>query len=61
MDKKLLEMLVCPLCKGPLGYHKDERELWCRADKLAFPIINDIPMMLEQQTRKLSFEELKHD
>ena len=58
MDKKLLEILVCPLCKGPLVYQKDQSELWCRADKLAYPIEKDIPVMLEQNARALSLEEL---
>ena len=43
MDTKLLEILVCPLCKSPLIYHKAEHELICRADRLAYPIKDDIP------------------
>lgn len=58
MDKKLLEILVCPLCKGPLHYDKDKAELWCRADKLAFPIRDEIPIMLEEEARPLTHEEL---
>ncbi len=58
MDKKLLEILVCPLCKGPLRYDKDKPELICKADRLAYPIRNDIPVMLEDEARQLSDQEL---
>lgn len=57
MDKKLLDILACPLCKGPLVYHKDQQELICKGDNLAFPIRDDIPVMLEDDARPLSFEE----
>jgi uncharacterized protein YbaR (Trm112 family) len=53
MDSKLLEILVCPLCKGPLLYHKDALELICKADRLAFPIQDGIPVMLEDEARRL--------
>ena len=53
MDAKLLEILVCPLCKGPLIYRKVEHELICRADRLAFPVRDDIPVMLEDEARTL--------
>ena len=55
MDNRLLEMLVCPLCKGPLELQRNEqgRELVCHADKLAFPIRDDIPVMLENEARAL--------
>jgi uncharacterized protein YbaR (Trm112 family) len=53
MDSRLLEILVCPVCKGPLLYRKAEAELICRGDRLAFPIKDDIPVMLEDQARKL--------
>lgn len=58
MDLKLLDILVCPLCKGPLKYDKAAKELVCRADRLAFPIRDDIPVMLEEEARKLPLEEL---
>jgi len=58
MDKKLLEILVCPLCKGPLRYDKDKAELVCRADRLAYPIRDDIPVMLQDEARQVSDEEL---
>lgn len=57
MDPKLLDILVCPLCKGPLIYKKAEAELICKADRLAFPIKDDIPVMLEEDARKLADEE----
>ena len=57
MDAKLLDILVCPLCKGPLLYRKSEKELICKADRLAFPIKDDIPVMLEDEARRLPAEE----
>ncbi len=59
MDKRLLDILVCPACKGPLLYDKAKGELVCRADRLAYPIRDDIPVMLEDEARTLSEEELK--
>ena len=53
MDKKLLEILVCPLCKGPLEYDRKAEELICKPDRLAFPIRDGIPVMLEDEARKL--------
>ena len=47
MDTKLLEILVCPVCKGPLHYKKDERELICKPCRLAYQIKDGIPVMLE--------------
>ena len=57
MDPKLLEILVCPLCKGPLVHRREARELVCRADRLAFPVRDDIPVLLEEEARKLPPEE----
>lgn len=57
MDKKLLEILVCPLCKGPLIYQKEAQELICRGDRLAYPIRDDIPVMLEDEARELAPDE----
>ena len=57
MDPKLLEILVCPLCKGPLVWKKEAQELICKADRLAFPVRNDIPVMLEEEARQLGPEE----
>ena len=53
MDVKLLDLLVCPVCKGPLVYRKAEQELVCKADRLAYPIREGIPVMLEEEARKL--------
>lgn len=53
MDPKLLDILVCPLCKGPLVYRKAEQELICKPCRLAYPIRDDIPVMLEDEARKL--------
>lgn len=58
MNHKLLDVLVCPICKGDLVYKKDSDELVCRFDKLAYPIRDDIPVMLENEARKVSSEEL---
>ena len=57
VDPRLLEILVCPLCKGKLFYRKDAAELICRADRLAYPVKDDIPVMLEEEARKLPPEE----
>ena len=53
MDSRLLDILVCPICKGPLLFHKAEQELICKADRLAFRIRDGIPVMLEDEARKL--------
>ncbi len=57
MDPKLLDILVCPVCKGPLLYDKSAAELICKWDRLAYPIRDDIPVMLEQEARRLRSEE----
>ena len=57
MDKRLLELLVCPICKGPLVYRRAQGEFICKTDRLAFPIRDDIPVMLEDEARKLPPEE----
>lgn len=57
MDAKLLEILVCPLCKGPLVYRKAAQELICKPCRLAYPVKDDIPVMLEEEARKLPAEE----
>ena len=59
MDAKLLEILVCPLCKSPLVYRKTEQELICKADRLAYSIKDDIPVMLADEARKISPEEIE--
>ncbi len=57
MDHALVAILVCPICKGKLVYHKAARELVCKADRLAYPIVDDIPVMLAEEARQLSLEE----
>ena len=57
MDRKLLDILACPVCKGPLVYLKKQNELVCKADRLAFPIREDIPVMLEDEARQLPADE----
>ena len=57
MDSKLLDILVCPICKGPLVYDKPRQELICKQDRLAFQIKDGIPVMLEDEARKLPPEE----
>ncbi|NOZ52317.1 MAG: Trm112 family protein [Gammaproteobacteria bacterium] len=57
MDKKLLDILVCPVCKGPLFYDKKVKELICKIDRLAYPIKDDIPVMLQEEARELAADE----
>ena len=57
-DYKLLEIVACPICKGKLNYDKERSELVCRADKLAYPVEDDIPVLLENRARPLTEEEL---
>jgi len=57
MDPKLLEILVCPLCKGPLVFRREAGEFVCRGDRLAFPVRDGIPVMLEEEARALSADE----
>ena len=53
MDPRLLEILVCPITKGPLDFHKDKQELWSVSARLAYPIRDGIPVMLETEARSL--------
>ena len=53
VDKKLLDILVCPICKGGLIYQEADEELFCKAGRIAFPIKDDIPIMLESEARHL--------
>ena len=57
MDKRLLEILVCPLCKSTLHLDAQTQELICKADRLAYPIRNDIPVMLVDEARNLSADQ----
>ena len=57
LDKKLLSILVCPVCKGELHYQREAGELICLADGLAFPIRDDVPVMLSKEAREMTLEE----
>jgi uncharacterized protein YbaR (Trm112 family) len=57
MNKKLLSILVCPLCKGKIDYDLEKQELVCYLDNLAFPVRDGIPVMLENEARQLTLEE----
>lgn len=59
MDRRLLDILVCPVCKGPLRLRREAHELGCRPCRLGYPIRDDIPVMLEEEARNLSDEDLK--
>ena len=58
MDPRLLEILVCPICKGPLDHRRAASELVCFPCHLAYPVKDDIPVMLEDEARKLSVDEV---
>lgn len=58
MDARLLDILVCPICKANLEYRKTQSELVCKPCKLAFPVRDDIPVMLQDEARQLGEEEL---
>lgn len=57
MNKSLLNILACPLCKGKLVYQEEAKELICLVDQLAFPIRDDIPIMLENEARLVTLDE----
>jgi len=59
MDKRLLELLACPVTKGPLIYDKARQELISKSARLAYPIRDDIPIMLEEEARELTDEEIE--
>lgn len=59
MDTKLLELLVCPVTKGPLDFDRERQELLSRSARLAYPIRNGIPVLLENEARTLSDDELE--
>ncbi len=54
VDKRLLEILVCPLCKGPLKYDKEAAELQCHGDRLAYPIRDGIPILWAEDARDMN-------
>lgn len=57
MDTKLLDILACPACKGPLVHAREAELLICRADRLAYPICDGIPVMLEEEARQLASDD----
>ncbi|MFN5011716.1 MAG: Trm112 family protein [Gammaproteobacteria bacterium] len=57
MDPRLLDIVACPLCKGPLVWHAAETVLVCRADRLAFPVTDGVPVMLEEEARTLAADD----
>jgi uncharacterized protein YbaR (Trm112 family) len=57
VDPKLLELLVCPVTKGPLVYDRDKQELVSKSARLAYPVRDGIPVMLEEEARRLAPEE----
>jgi uncharacterized protein len=57
MDTRLLEILACPVCKGPLKHHRESQVLVCRLDRLAYPIRDDIPVMLEEEAKQLAADD----
>lgn len=58
MDKKLLDILVCPVSKAPLQWHPDTQELVCKVSRLAYPVRDGIPVMLESEARPLTEDEI---
>ncbi len=57
MDSKLLDILACPVCKGPLVYSRATAELVCRLDRLGYPVRDEIPVMLEEEARRLASDD----
>ena len=57
MDVRLLEILACPICKGPLKYQRDAQVLVGRMDRLAYPVRDDVPVMLEEEARQLGADD----
>jgi uncharacterized protein YbaR (Trm112 family) len=57
MDSRLLEILACPICQGPLKYQRDAQVLVCRLDRLAYPIRDDVPVMLEEEAKQLGVDD----
>jgi uncharacterized protein YbaR (Trm112 family) len=57
LDTRLLEILACPICKGTLKFQRDAQVLVCRMDRLAYPIRDDVPVMLEEEARQLSADD----
>lgn len=59
MDYRLLEIVACPICHGKLSFNKEQQELICKVDAVAYPIRDGIPVLLDEQARKLTDDEKK--
>ena len=57
MDTRLLEILACPVCKGTLRFQREAQLLVCRMDRLAYPILDGVPVMLEEEARQLAADD----
>jgi uncharacterized protein YbaR (Trm112 family) len=57
LDSRLLDILACPSCKGPLRFDADSQQLICRGDRLAFPVRDGIPALLEDEARPLNYDD----
>jgi uncharacterized protein YbaR (Trm112 family) len=57
MDARLLDILACPVCKGALLYRREQQVLVCRLDRLAYPVRDDVPIMLEEEARQLAADD----
>jgi uncharacterized protein YbaR (Trm112 family) len=57
LDTRLLDILACPVCKGPLQYRREAGVLVCRLDRLAYPIRDDVPIMLEEEAKQLASDD----
>ena len=57
MDARLLDILACPVCKGPLVFRREQQVLVCRLDRLAYPVRDDVPIMLEEEARQLAADD----
>ncbi len=59
MDKRLFDILACPVCKGPLEHWRSEQRLVCRFDRLGFAITDGIPVLMEEQAQQMSADEVR--
>jgi len=57
MDARLLDILACPVCKGTLVFRREQQVLVCRLDRLAYPIREEVPIMLEEEARQLQADD----
>jgi uncharacterized protein YbaR (Trm112 family) len=57
MDARLIEILACPVCKGPVQFRREQQVFVCRMDRLAYPVRDDVPVMLEEEARQLAADD----